>query len=212
MTPGIRYKKGTGLQTRNKEGISAGKLGMQDRRAGRWALGTLPWCRWGLGGQDATCLEQGCSCSPVPAAATSPGCPSTCSMQPGSAAIGSLPSPSFLMQFANGCKDTAKPERDWEPVGCCCRRHRMALPSASRETKAARSQGALVYAVANASCWGWEPRLDTGCVRAGSNTPLSTSTAATPKCWEQITALLAPSGWFVGWQSRSGSVEVPGCP
>lgn len=24
-------------------------------------------------------------------------------------------SPSFLMQFANGCEDRAKPERDWEP-------------------------------------------------------------------------------------------------
>lgn len=23
--------------------------------------------------------------------------------------------PSFLTQFANGCEDTAKPERDWEP-------------------------------------------------------------------------------------------------
>lgn len=83
-------------------------------QVGRWA--PLPHRRWGLGGQDAACLERRRSPSRRAACASSWHFPTLPQHVLGASGRNRQPAlPSFLMQFANGCEDTAKPERDWEP-------------------------------------------------------------------------------------------------
>lgn len=80
--------------------------------------------------------------------------------------------PSFLMQFANGCEDTAKPERDWEPEplrlprcrrdACCreaaqrCGAGEPAEPGLARSALRCKSPWQISLRILTG--WGWRKR------------------------------------------------------
>lgn len=120
MTSEIRYKRSSSYKQQTKKGFLLESQACMrrprpgSRQVGRWA--PLPRRRWGLRGQDAACLERRRSRSRRAACASSWHLPMPPQHVLGASGRNRQPAlPSFLMQFANGCKDTAKPERDWEP-------------------------------------------------------------------------------------------------
>lgn len=173
----------------------------------------------GDSGADAACWAQRCPPSRRGAGASSwpvPRPSRTCSGR--AAGAGSSAAPSFLMQFANGCEEAAKPERDWEREPRCRRdwcysaTGDLARPAVAhwvlrcQSPRQTLNRGQRGRHRAKAL-----PARDGACAGAGYNTPFHFHGSNTQTLGANP-PLLALSSWFGGWQSCWGSARGPGRP